>query len=130
MIKPASIAALAVLLLAICAVGEARAGLMAANDLPCSSIEGMAAAPAENHQQPSESPGDTDSKLLANQPAHGAGATGPATSFSGGTAPAAVCTAAIFETTLQPLGFCVELENSQLPSPPASELLRPPRHSG
>jgi hypothetical protein len=91
---------------------------------------GMAATPVDAPRD-SESPVEVTLSRLAAQPAQsGAGATGSATSVMGSFGPVAMLSPVIVPASAEPAGFCVDLENSQLPAPPTSDLLRPPRHAG
>ncbi len=91
---------------------------------------GMAAIPVDAPRD-SESPIEVTLSRLAAQPAQGgAGATGSATSVTGDSGPVAILSPVIVPASAEPAGFCTDLENSQLPAPPASDLLRPPRHAG
>jgi hypothetical protein len=151
MIRTAPIAGIAVMLVAICAAREAGAGLMESATISpvchggsselasagdptitgatmTGAAESTADRPTERQSAERKSSDDADLKLLATQPAQGgAGATGSATSVAGGSAPAAMISFAGSPTRPEPTGVCVEFENSDLPAPPASDLLRPPK---
>jgi hypothetical protein len=129
MIRKAPIAGFAVLLVAAFATSDACAGLMTL-DVAKSASEGLTAtaAPMGERQNDHESPDDADLKLLATQPAQGGGgATGSANSITNSSAPAAIVALCGLPTCPEPSGYCIELKNSDLPSPPASDLLRPPK---
>jgi hypothetical protein len=129
MIRKTPIAGLAVLLVAAFATSDACAGLMTL-DATKSPSEGMTAAVAPMGERPNdrESPDDADLKLLTTQPAQGgAGATGSATSITSSSAPAAMTALCSLPMPPEPSGYCIELKNSDLPSPPTSDLLRPPK---
>jgi len=141
-----------VLLFATCAAREACAGLMASATFSPAcpgwrsgqgAISGEATAGertmtgaaessserrTDHESAERESTDRADLKLLAAQPAQGgAGATGSATSVTGGFAPAAMISLTGLPSPPEPTGVCVELKNSDLPAPPAAEMLRPPR---
>ncbi|HVX09706.1 MAG TPA: hypothetical protein VHC22_00755 [Pirellulales bacterium] len=132
------IAGVALLLLMAAVPSVARGGLMASDAIfPADGVDVADTGPADamtaatrETSHDSESPIEATLKRVAAQPAqNGAGATGSGTTVASGGTPVAILAPARLPRAVEPVGFCIELKNSQLPLPPTADLLRPPRHA-